>query len=88
MHTPAQLDRIDAAAERLANDPALEGYVPGYPTWGLFGGADIDIQIAATSECHRCGYYGLGHAGFVAADGSHSWRGFAICPQCGQAEEF
>jgi hypothetical protein len=87
MLTTAQLDCIDRAAERLAADPALEGYVPGYPTWGL-GFHDIDIEIAATSECHRCGHFGRGHAGFVAADGSHSWRGFAICPECGTAEEF
>jgi hypothetical protein len=88
MFTTAQLDRIEREAQRLAADPALDGYVPGYPTWGLLGGHELDVEIAATSQCHRCGHYGRGHAGFVAADGSSAWRGFAICPQCGQAEEF
>jgi len=70
--TTQEIDRIEAETQRLAEEPALEGYVPGYPTWGLFSGHDIDIEIAATSECGKCGRYGRGHAGFVAADGSHS----------------
>jgi hypothetical protein len=86
--THADQDRIDQEARRLATDPALEGYVPGYPTWGWGLGRDIDANIAATSTCGKCGRYGRGHEGFVAADGSHSWRGFAICPSCGTAEEF
>lgn len=84
----ADMDRIEREAKRLAEDSALEGYTPGYPTWGWGLGRDIDTNVAATSTCSECGRYGLGHAGFVAADGSHSWRGFAICPKCGNAEEF
>lgn len=82
------LDRIAAVIFELAADPEMEGYVLGYPTWGLVGSHDIDVNIAATSTCPKCGRYGRGHAGFVAADGSHSWRGFAICPACDATEEF
>ena len=86
--THVEMDRIQVAIDRLAIDPALEGYTPGYPTWGWGLGRDIDATIAATSNCNHCGRYGLGHAGFVADDGSHSWRGFSVCPNCGQTEEF
>ncbi len=88
MLTAAQRDQIDRAAEQLAQDLGLDGYVPGYPTWGLVAGHLLDIEIAETLTCLKCGHYGLGHVGFVAADGSHSWRGFAICPECGTNEEF
>jgi hypothetical protein len=79
---------IQQALDRLAADPDLDGYTLGYPSWGLFPGGDIDRKIAATTNCPKCGRYGREHAGFVAADGSHSWRGFAICPSCGWPEEF
>jgi len=88
MDTHAEMDRYDATVAQLAADPALDGYVPGYPTWGLLGGHDIDLRIAAESSCPKCDHWGRGHAGFVAADGSHAWRGFAICTACGAVEEF
>jgi hypothetical protein len=80
---------VQQALDKLATDPDLDGYTLGYPNWGLLGdGGATDRHIAATTSCLNCGHNGREHAGFVAADGSHSWRGFAICPSCGHTEEF
>jgi hypothetical protein len=81
---------VEQSLCRLTAKLAADGYEPGYPTWELTLDTlqRIDIEIAADVECPKCGTNGCGHAGFVCSDGSRSWRGFAICPACGWAEEF
>jgi hypothetical protein len=65
----------------------LDSYEPSAP-WGDFGGVDagmIDAQMAAEAICTRCRHRGLAYFPFRSAQ---SYRAFAVCPACDQAEEF
>lgn len=65
----------------------LSDYQPGWPTWGLIDGASIDIQVCAESTCDNCGHKGLQCKPFIKPE-IKSYRAFAVCPECGEAEEF
>jgi len=63
----------------------LEGYEPGHKPPGLLGGAAIDAGIALEATCGGCGHKGLDYRPFTSKS---SYRAFAVCPKCDEAEEF
>lgn len=69
----------------------LSGYEAGPSPWAGDGIA-IDIAVAARSRCSYCGHGGCGYRGFHKLGRSYgivtSYRAFAVCPECGHAEEF
>lgn len=69
----------------------LSGYrigTPPRPTGGLsVDGAAIDARVCAESKCENCGHQGMEYHPFVRDD-PHSYRAFAVCPECGEAFEF
>lgn len=69
----------------IANE--LSDYERGYPTWGLRIAGDIDNEVCAESKCTFCGHLGVECHPFIN-ERIHSYRAFAVCPACGEAEEF
>lgn len=65
----------------------LSDYERGFPTWGLINGGSIDVQVCAESTCEHCGHKGLECKPFINIE-HKSYRAFAVCPECGEAEEF
>ena len=63
----------------------LSGYEPGHKPPGLLAAAAIDAQVASEQSCQECGHKGLGYRPFTSHD---SYRAFAVCPGCDEAEEF
>lgn len=68
-------------------DDELSDYVRGFPHWGLIDGGSIDVEVCAESNCTHCGHHGLECVPFIK-EAHHSYRAFAVCPECGEAEEF
>lgn len=68
--------------EEIIESGELAGYKPGFPE-GL--AADIDSDVCRDSKCESCGHKGLNCRGFVSRE---SYRAFALCPICKNAEEF
>ncbi len=79
---------------RLADlhaDLLADGYRPGAPPPGPFGGQDIDAGVCAEAHCSACGRQGLDFHPYrrPAQEGQRaSYRAVAACPACGEAEEF
>lgn len=65
----------------------LPDYEGGFPTWGIIDGGSIDIQVCAESTCEHCGHKGLQVRPFINRE-RKSYRAFAVCPECGEADEF
>jgi len=65
----------------------LSDYERGWPDWGLIDGTDIDIDVCRKSTCEHCGHKGLECHPFINRE-RKSYRAFAVCPECGEAEEF
>ncbi len=63
------------------------GYRQGTPNWGLIDGASIDLEVCAESECKKCEHKGMDYKPFVR-DNPRSYRAFAVCPKCGDRQEF
>jgi hypothetical protein len=89
-HPADPLDAFEQALDRLTTQLAADGYEPGYPTWqvDLQLSQTIEIEIASSADCPKCGNREREHAGFVRSDGSPVWRGFSICSACAWVEEF
>lgn len=65
----------------------LGDYQRGFPTWGLRIAGGIDNEVCSESKCSFCGHCGVECVPFVN-EHTHSYRAFAVCPACGEAEEF
>lgn len=65
----------------------LHDYERGFPNWGLIDGGTIDREVCEESECPKCGHKGLIVKPFINRE-RKSYRAFAECPECGEAEEF
>jgi hypothetical protein len=63
----------------------LERYEPGHRAPGLLAAADVDAEVAAAQKCGNCGHQGLDYRPFTKPG---SYRAFAVCPRCDEAEEF
>jgi hypothetical protein len=46
-----------------------------------------DAQACADAKCPKCNHQGLNLVVFTH-EGVGSYRAFALCPECGNAEEF
>jgi hypothetical protein len=75
---PTRTPSLDAITDALA----MLGYAAGPP--GRQAEA-IDREVCAEAECSACGQRGLGYHPFTRG---RSYRAIAVCPACGQAEEF
>lgn len=62
--------------------PALTGYSIGAPSADV---AALDRPICTESECSDCGHVGMDYRPIHKGD---SYRAFAVCPECGNTEEF
>jgi hypothetical protein len=68
------------------NNLLQEGYENKRPAYtGLFDAAQIDADVCADSSCSECGHRGLEYHPRVKPG---SYRAFAVCPKCGNEEEF
>ena len=63
----------------------LDGYQPKPPPPGPFAGPEIDREICAEAHCAACGRQGLEYRPFTRPG---SYRAFAVCPVCGDTQEF
>ena len=66
----------------------LDGYEPGHgprSPLALVDGEAIDREACEESNCPCCGRHGLEFHPFHKPG---SYRGFAVCPQCGDTQEF
>ena len=63
----------------------LEGFKPGQPPPGPFGGEDIDAEVCANASCPECHYKGMEFHPFIRY---RTYRAFAVCPACHHAMEF
>jgi len=81
----ATLDELRAAGE-------LDGYREGLPMPGplaLVNGPAVDDEVCRDARCRGCGRTGLECRFFVPQEeGLSGYRSFAVCPDCGTAEEF
>ncbi|GAJ15936.1 unnamed protein product [marine sediment metagenome] len=64
-----------------------EGYRQGAPPPGFIDAAAIDGSICSESKCDNCGHQGMDYKPFLR-DNPHSYRAFAVCPECGEGFEF
>ena len=62
----------------------LSDYTPGPPRRSG-SGVSIDMEIANEATCSYCGHQGCGYRGYHRPG---IYRAFAVCPECGHAEEF
>ena len=62
----------------------LSDYDDGPPRHGGFG-VSIDMEVAHEATCSYCGHQGCGYRGYHRPG---AYRAFAVCPECGHAEEF
>ena len=63
----------------LASDE-LDGYRPAPAAYEA-----LDAPGLADAACRRCSHEGLDYRGFTRPG---SYRAFAVCPDCGSAQEF
>jgi len=63
------------------------GYRQGRPYWGMIDGASIDEGACIGLTCENCGHKGMNYKPFIK-DETHSYRAFAVCPNCGASFEF
>lgn len=61
-----------------------DGYKMGAP--GIIG-ATIDSQVCLESKCSKCGHSGMEYHPYSKPE-VYSYRAFAVCPDCGDWEEF
>ena len=76
---------MELTEEFIENE--MPDYERGFPNWGLIDGSSIDIGVCEESTCTQCGHKGLECVPFINRE-HKSYRAFAICPICGNAEEF
>ena len=62
-----------------------EGYLPVAPSSGDPELDQIDPDVSRQARCPGCGGYGLEYRPFSKHG---SYRAFAVCPACGEAQEF
>ena len=67
----------------LIESGELGGHEHGPP--GSLAAAEIDARVASEQICENCGHKGLDYRPFTKPG---SYRAFAVCPECDEAEEF
>jgi hypothetical protein len=78
-------DKAMETLTELIENGELDGYQPGRPTPGIIDGASIDAEVCDKATCSNCGHRGMEYYPYVQPG---SYRAFAVCPNCGEAEEF
>lgn len=79
--------RAGCRARAAALDHAglvAQGYAPTAPDARTY---QADALSCGRSACAGCGHVGLHYQPFTRREPA-SYRGFAICPSCGRADEF
>jgi len=67
----------------------FQGYTQRWPAHNpnaLVDGASIDREVAEETPCPECG--GKCEYKPFVDDSGHSYRAFAVCTVCGEAQEF
>jgi hypothetical protein len=72
------------SARELCKAMALLGYTQDVPA-GYQLAVECDAEIAAHELCPSCERHGLDYLAFFRGP---SYRGVAVCPDCGHADEF